>query len=99
MRMTEADVVWTPGQAVRVERHGSNWQRSDSDRWMPATCLGEMGEVPTKGDVDRQLLAMFILFNTLVVRDRVAVEAAHAAFLKIDEYRKTISPDTRGAEE
>ena len=37
--------------------------------------------------VDR-LLGMFILFNTLVVRDRPM--AAHAAFLEIDEYRMAI---------
>ena len=33
---------------------------------------------PTRG-TDR-LLGMFILFNTLVVRDRVDPQAAHAAF-------------------
>jgi hypothetical protein len=42
---------------------------------------------------------MFILFNTITVRDHVDVEAAHNAFLAIDEYRQTISPDTKGAEE
>ena len=46
---------------------------------------------------DRQLLAMFILFNTLTVRDGIDVGAAHRAFLGIDEYRETISPDAPGA--
>jgi hypothetical protein len=36
--------------------------------------------------------------NTLVVCDRIPVEAAHHAFLKIDEYREMISPDVPGAE-
>jgi hypothetical protein len=119
MKMTEADVIWTPryddgtirelerrghgvrypdAGAIRVERHGSGWQRTPGDPWMPATCLGYMGEVPTKNNRDRQLLAMIILFNTITVRDRVNVNDAHNAFLAIDEYRTTISPDAPGAE-
>jgi hypothetical protein len=42
---------------------------------------------------------MFILFHSITVRDGVPTNLAHEAFLKIDEYRKTISPDTPGAEE
>jgi hypothetical protein len=108
MKMIEADVVWVPNRewnadapnrgAVRVERHGSHWQRTWGDYWMPATLLGEMGEVGTKDDPIKQLLAMFILFNTIVVRDGISVANAHAAFLQIDEYRKAISPDAPGAE-
>jgi hypothetical protein len=41
---------------------------------------------------------VFIDFNTIVVRDGVDLRAAHKAFLKIDEYRRSISPDTPGAE-
>nr|WP_321985212.1 hypothetical protein [uncultured Lichenicoccus sp.] len=41
---------------------------------------------------------LFIDFNTIVVRDGVPVEAAHRAFLRIDEYRRLISPDAPGAE-
>jgi hypothetical protein len=44
------------------------------------------------------LLAMFVLFNTVTVRDGIDVKRAHEAFLTIDEYRKTISPDAPGAE-
>jgi len=82
---------------VRVEHHHSGWQRTPGDRWMGATCLGEMGEVPTKDDPIKQLLAMFMLFNTLVVRDGINPLRAHEAFLAIDEYRRTISPDAPGA--
>jgi hypothetical protein len=81
VKITEADVVWVPvfdepelkfpnAGTVRVERHMSRWQRTQGDRWMPATSLGAMGGVSTKNDPVKQLLAMFILFNTLVVRDR-----------------------------
>ena len=41
---------------------------------------------------------MFILFNTLVVRDGINPKAAHAAFLEIDEYRMAISPESPGAD-
>jgi hypothetical protein len=104
MKMTNADVIWTPAYAeannagaIRVERHGSCWQRTKSDRWMPATSLGAYGQVPTKGNRDRQLLAMFTLFNTVTVRDGIDVQTAHQTFLEIDEYRETISPDAPGA--
>jgi hypothetical protein len=98
MKMDIADVVWTPHTALcRVEAHGSHWQRTPGDKWMPAISMGEMGEQQFKYGNDK-LLAMFILFNTIVVRDGVDVAAAHQAFLKIDEYRQTISPDTKGAD-
>jgi hypothetical protein len=105
MKIVDADVVWTPNHksndilnrgTVRIERHASGWQRSHGDLWMPATGLGPYG-LPAKGD--KQLLAMFILFNTLVVRDGVKPSDAHTAFLDIDEYRRTISPDAPGAED
>lgn len=99
MKMVEADVIWTPGGDVRVARHLSGWERTPGDLWMPATALGEMAQVPTKGKPHMQLLAMFILFNTIVVRDRIPAIVAHRAFLAIDEYRHSISPDAPGAED
>jgi hypothetical protein len=42
---------------------------------------------------------MFIDFHTLVVRDGIDPQAAHREFLKIDEYRKRIAPDTPGTAE
>jgi hypothetical protein len=73
MKIEDADAVWTPTTigdgdipnrgAVRVERHGSGWQRAYGERWMPA-----VGHTPhllhTAND---KLLGMFILFNTLTV--------------------------------
>ena len=58
-----------------------------------------MGEMSTDGNIERQLLAMFLLFNTITVRDGIDPLAAHKAFLKIDEYRHTISPDSPDAED
>jgi hypothetical protein len=96
MRITDADVVWTPSHdsgpgAIRVERHGSKWERTNGERWMPAARAFDFG---SKGD---PLLSLFILFNTVTVRDGVPVHDAHKAFLSIDEYATTISPDIEGA--
>jgi hypothetical protein len=102
MRLVDTDVVWTPDHdynvgavnrgAVRLEQHGSNWTRTQGDRWMPAYDTQDRTR-----ETDR-LLGLFILFNTLVVRDRIDPQAAHAAFLGIDEYRLAISPDAPGAD-
>jgi hypothetical protein len=97
VKMTEADVVWVRNGNVRIEHHGSGWQRLPGESWMPATALGAYGR-GARAPRDRQLLAMFILFNTLVVRDGVDPQAAHRAFLKIDDYRRAISPDASGAD-
>ena len=83
-------VVWTPSHGVRVELHGTT--RTEGDRWMRAYDTQD----PTR-ETDR-LLGMFILFNTLVVRDRIDPKAVHAAFLEIDEYRMSISPESPGAD-
>ena len=47
---------------------------------------------------DQQVAQIFIDFHTLVVRDGVDVQAVHRAFLKIDEFRRSIAPDIKGAE-
>jgi hypothetical protein len=111
MKMSEADLIWTPAKpytadcpnpgAIRVERHGSGWERTSGDRWMPihrSLVLGVFQQFETKDDRTRQLLSMFVLFNTVVVRDGIDPAAAHQAFLEIDEYRQHISPDTPGAD-
>ena len=43
------------------------------------------------------MLGLFVSFHTMVVRDKVDVQAAHQAYLEIEEYRQTISPDCDGA--
>jgi hypothetical protein len=107
MKLEVADVIWTPEVdyntdapnrgAVRVERHSSGWRRTPGDRWMPAAHAFNYGH-STKGNPTKQLLSLFLLFNTLVIRDGIDAQAAHEAFLAIDEYRQTISPDAPGAE-
>lgn len=104
MKMAETDVIWTPtwsdepaaGQ-ISTALHCSGWKRTRGDFWMPATSFNYQSA--PKDDPIKQLLAMFILFNTIVVRDGLNPKKVHEAFLTIDEYRKTISPDAPGAEE
>ena len=42
---------------------------------------------------------LFIQFNTLTVREGIAVDDVHAAFMCIPEYRQMIASDIKGAEE
>jgi hypothetical protein len=110
MKASDADVVWVPrfprewyekngGSApdnegsVRVERHLSGWKRTKGDRCSPAANLGYSG---ARTEMTAPL-AVFILFNTLVVRDGIEPAAAHRAFLEIDEYRQHISREKVGA--
>jgi hypothetical protein len=43
--------------------------------------------------LDLKIGQLFVDFHTLVVRDRIDPQHAHAEFLKIDEYMERISPD------
>jgi len=94
MKAAEALVLWNPGtsEVLVVKKQGSRdygkYQYSDGACWGFWSGLKPM---------HRDLLLM-IMFNTLVVRDGVPVEAAHKEFLKIREYRQRISPDIAGAQ-
>ena len=91
-------VAWTPGEpeAVKV----GPWP--DRTRW---SCRPEHRLDFTTGccelarhewPEDRKVTMMFIDFHTLIVRDGINPQAAHKEFLKIDEYRRRISPDIDG---
>jgi hypothetical protein len=43
---------------------------------------------------DQLAAQIFIDFHMIVLRDGVDVQAAHRAFLKIDEFRRSIAPET-----
>jgi len=45
------------------------------------------------------VMRLFIEFNTLVVREGIAVDDVHAAFMCIPEYRQLIARDIKGAED
>ena len=96
MKMEDAYVFWKPGTAeikMFTETGKMGLGPLPGVFW-----LGVCASAPRNGtELDRRL-HMFITFNTIVVRDRVPAEAAHAAFLAIEEYRQLISPDTPGAD-
>ncbi len=104
MRLADAYIAWIasyeasnpPSTAVLVtsSEGAADWseRQAGSTRWI-GVCAG------AASDPVSQAMMMFITFNTLVVRDRVDVAAAHREFLKIDEYRTRISRDTPGAED
>jgi hypothetical protein len=49
--------------------------------------------------LDLKIGQLFIDFHTMIVRDRIDPQHAHAEFLKIDEYAERISPDLLGADD
>ena len=47
---------------------------------------------------DKELLGLFILFHTLVIREGVPFEKVYEAFLAIDEYREVMSINAVGTD-
>jgi hypothetical protein len=98
MKYREALIAWNPDtDQIRV---GPLLKRGDPD-WTEYPIYydftGGAAETARRSlEGLEAALAMFIDFNTIVVRDRVPVEAAHREFLKIEEYCQRISPDTPG---
>ena len=100
--LKEIMIAWTPvGFEDRTTCGGVKVGRwPDKTKWSD-------GYLMTCGacDFDRQKMSkhelekmMFIDFHTLVVRDGINPKDAHKEFLKINEYRKLISPDIVGAD-
>jgi len=56
------------------------------DRYAPAQALWQ------------RLALLMVDFHTLVVRDGLDPQVVHREFLKVDEYRRLISPDCEGAD-
>ena len=100
MRYQEALIAWTPGtDQIKVgnimQRGEPNWTRHPVNYKFTGGAAYAATRI-NKDKTQRDLM-LFIEFNTIVVRDNVPVEAAHKAFLAIDEYRERISPDIEGA--
>ena len=92
-------VAWAPDEPESVEvgpwPDHTGWTacRPEQSLFTTGCCELERREWPD----DRKVLMMFLDFHTLVVRDGIDPQAAHREFLKIDEYRRRISPDIDGA--
>ncbi len=103
MKQLEAIIAWTParwadlrpdtaGQVVVLPlSEGDAAKRFAMRAGASSSALAKLTE-------EERIARLFIDFQTLVVRDGIDVQAAHRAFLAIDEYRFRIAPDTEGAE-
>ena len=85
-------VAYTPGEpdVVEVGPWPDKTRWSDQYRYTAGCCELARHKWPE----ERKVMMMFVDFHTLIVRD---AQAAHREFLKIDEYRRRISPDIDGA--
>ncbi len=92
-------VAWTPGEPEAVEvgpwPDRTGWSCRPRRRLLFTTGCCELAR--HEWPEDRKVMMMFIDFHTLIVRDGIDPQAAHREFLKIDEYRRRISPDIDGA--
>ncbi|MDP4022184.1 hypothetical protein Q8W71_06095 [Methylobacterium sp. NEAU 140] len=103
MKQTEAIIAWTPARwsELRPETAGQVAvlpvaEAEAAKRYMirSGASSAALRTLPEEARIAR----LFIDFQTLVVRDGIDPQAAHRAFLQIDEYRYRIAPDTEGAE-
>lgn len=106
MKASEAIVAWTPNRGHWADKETAGMvavgpfmdAASDVDWTAVYAMTGGAANVSRrkmKGPLQKMMV--FVEFNTLVVRDGIDPNDAHKAFLKIDEYAETISPDIPGA--
>jgi hypothetical protein len=95
-RRAGCDVIaWTPGTSmIRVgplipSGADTDWTEHPVRYW----CTGGAAFTALRECTDRTLrdMMLFIEFHRIVVRDKVPVDAAHEAFLAIDEYRERVT--------
>ena len=102
MKYQEALIAWTPHTAdIRVGRLLQSYEETNwTNHPVRYRYTGGAAYVGLRKceDKSKRDMMLFIEFNTIDVRYKIPVEAAHREFLKIDEYRQRISPDTPGAE-
>ena len=104
MKLAETMIAWTPRHDFLADRPtfgrveaGPHPDRGGWSRAFFSTggaCMSDWREADEAG----RLALLFILFNTLVIRDEIDPAEAHRAFLAIDEYRAAIPPDQAGAD-
>ena len=103
MKVENAQIEWEPGTPDGVlvfERKYDGNRRviraSNAPRYPMSGGAADSERASLTGKP--ALVALLADFHTLVVRDGIDPQAAHREFLKIDEYRRVISPDIEGAE-
>ena len=87
-------VLWSNGGPIKISELGSSDYMDPKYDKSGGCCYTERHGVSAWC----AKALMFVDFHTAVVRDKVPIEDAHREFLKIKEYRTTISPDIEGAE-
>lgn len=103
MKQIEAVIVWTPVRwaGLRPETAGqivvvpARDEAGVSKRYV-MRCGAAASELSTLSE-EARITRLFTDFQTIVVRDEIDPQAAHRAFLAIDEYRFRIAPDTEGS--
>lgn len=98
MDARECVIYWGPLGSPNPEHRG----RAEVKR------LGQNSDLPFSGGAvypswrdatDRELaLRILTTFHSMVVRDGIAPDAAHEALLALDQYRRFIAPDIKGAD-
>jgi hypothetical protein len=103
MKQLEALIAWTPARWAELKPDTAGQvvvlpltETQEAKRYAMRAGAGSsaLAALPEEARIAR----LFIEFQTLVVRDGIDAQAAHRAFLAIDEYRYRIAPDTEGAE-
>ena len=103
MKQTEAIIAWTPARwaDVHPETAGQvavlHLSQADAAKRYAMRVGAVFTNLKTLPE-DTRIARLFIDFQTMVVRDGIDPQAAHRAFLQIDEYRYRIAPDIEGAE-
>lgn len=108
MKMRDAFTFWTPAHCTDMATAGqvAVFERGTRPREAIAAGTGHLfsdgaafrhiAEEKRFIESSRQALIHFV---TMVVRDGIDPQAAHAALLDIDEYAESLSLDTPGARE
>lgn len=103
MRAYEALIAWTPkswesDRWIPGCKVGPLTHADDPDWTWPYAFTGGAAYLDRrKLQGHESVKLLFVDFHTIVVRDGVDLQAAHEAFLAIEEYRQTISRDIAGA--
>jgi hypothetical protein len=106
MKAHDALIAWTPvhtthrPDTIGQVKIGPLLREGAVDWTKPFAFTGGAARVDRrKWRGPKSVAQVFIEFNMLVVRDGINPQAAHKAFLVIDEYAEAISPDIPGARE
>jgi hypothetical protein len=92
MKYTECMIAYDPDtDNIKVGPWPDETGWSDKYLFTVGACYLKMHKAARM----RRDIQMMLEFHHAVVRDRVPVDAAHAAFCQIDEYREMMAPDVK----